>query len=205
MGNTILDRTGAPAYTWLLCLTCVCFILFYVFFQHSMVESLFNAPPVLPTISAHCFYYSKLDDSTFASESDEKLGRFVGIAKNVCGHFMTFKILTNDTKKIIFRSNVRSALDPNAKNLRLDPISGEMSIPVIIKSLHESDSRGNKKYQHTPSMPVFHPSDIIGRTFLMDPQQEDGQRLWARIVAAIEDHEGEIEGNPTQNQIPFFH
>jgi hypothetical protein len=150
-------------------------------------------------------YYSKLHDSTFASESDEKLGRFVGIAKNVCGHFMTFKILTNDTKKIIFRSNVRSALDPNAKNLRLDPISGEMSIPVIIKSLHESDSRGNKKYQHTPSMPVFHPSDIIGRTFLMDPQQEDGQRLRARIVAAIEDHEGEIEGNPTQNQIPFFH
>jgi hypothetical protein len=27
MGNTILDRTGAPSYTWLLCLTYVCFIL----------------------------------------------------------------------------------------------------------------------------------------------------------------------------------
>jgi hypothetical protein len=27
MGNTILNRTGAPAYTWLLCLMYVCFIL----------------------------------------------------------------------------------------------------------------------------------------------------------------------------------
>jgi hypothetical protein len=27
MGNTILDRTGAPSYTWLLCLAHVCFIL----------------------------------------------------------------------------------------------------------------------------------------------------------------------------------
>jgi hypothetical protein len=88
---------------------------------------------------------------------------------------MTFKILTDDTKKVIFRSNVRSALYPNAKNLRLDPISGEMSIPVvIIKSCHESDSSDNKEYHRTP-MPIFHPSDLVGKTFLMDPM-EDGQR-----------------------------
>jgi hypothetical protein len=106
------------------------------------------------------------------------LGRFVGIAENV-GHFTTFKILTDDTKKIIFRSNIRgSALDPKAKNLRLDPISGETSIPFIIKSRHESDSSDNKEYQRTPStMPIFHPSDLVGKTFLMDPPMEDEQRL----------------------------
>jgi hypothetical protein len=108
----------------------------------------------------------------------EKLGRFVGIAENV-GHFMrTFKILTGDTKKLIFRSNVRSALDPppsKAKNLCLDPLSGETSIPVIIKSCHKSDSSDNKEYQRTPSMPIFHPSDLVGKTFLMDPM-EDRQR-----------------------------
>jgi hypothetical protein len=44
---------------------------------------------------------------------------------------MTFKILTDDTKKVIFRSNARSALDPKAKNLRLDPLGGETSTPII--------------------------------------------------------------------------
>jgi hypothetical protein len=48
--------------------------------------------------------YYELDDSTFPSESREKLGRFVGIAEHV-GHFMTFEILTDDTNKVIFRSN----------------------------------------------------------------------------------------------------
>jgi hypothetical protein len=33
------------------------------------------------------------------------------------GHAMTFKILMDDTLKVIHRSNVRSALNPHAKNL----------------------------------------------------------------------------------------
>jgi hypothetical protein len=48
-------------------------------------------------------------------------------------------------------------------------------------------------------MPVFHPSDLAGKTFLMDPM-EDGHRHRARIVRAIEDHDGEIEDNPTRIQ-----
>ena len=38
---------------------------------------------------------------------------------------MTFKILTDDTKKITNRSNVRSAGLPLEYNLRLDPLCGE--------------------------------------------------------------------------------
>ena len=64
--------------------------------------------------------YYKLDDYHFPSKSRELRGRFVGIAENV-GHAMTIKVLTDDTKKIIYRSNVRSALDKRNPNLRLDP------------------------------------------------------------------------------------
>jgi hypothetical protein len=46
-------------------------------------------------------------------------------------------------------------------------------------------------------MPVFHPSDLVRKTFLMDPM-EDGQRHRARIVRAIEDQDGEIEDTPTR-------
>jgi hypothetical protein len=113
---------------------------------------------------------------------------------------MTFKILTDDTRKIIFRSNVRSALDPTTKNRRLDPLDGEISNPII-KSRHDSNESGldlndgeTQEYHH---MPVFDSSDLIGKTFLMDPQ-EDGQLFRARIVRAIEDHDGATAHNPSR-------
>jgi hypothetical protein len=101
MSNTVLDRTGAPAHTWLLCLMYVCFILNFT------VSSALNGgvpiqratgftndiSPLLRFCVSEPVYY-KLDDPTFPSESREKLGRFVGIAEHV-GHFMTFKILTD--------------------------------------------------------------------------------------------------------------
>jgi hypothetical protein len=63
-----------------------------------------------------CFHfcepaYYKFDDSDFPSDSHEKCGHFVGISESV-GHAMTFKILTDNTLKVIHQSNVRSALNP---------------------------------------------------------------------------------------------
>ena len=46
---------------------------------------------------------------------------------------MTFKILTDDTHKIIYRSNIRSAEDPDT-NLRLDLFDGEEPIAQFITS-----------------------------------------------------------------------
>jgi hypothetical protein len=36
---------------------------------------------------------------------------------------MTYKILTDDTRWIIYHSNIRLAADPNARNLHLDPLN----------------------------------------------------------------------------------
>jgi hypothetical protein len=52
-----------------------------------------------------CFHfwepvYYKFDNSDFPSDSHEKRGHFVGISESV-GHAMTFKILTDDTLKVI--------------------------------------------------------------------------------------------------------
>jgi hypothetical protein len=43
----------------------------------------------------------------------------VGISENV-GNFITFKILTDDTHKVIYHSNLCSARDPTAQNLLID-------------------------------------------------------------------------------------
>jgi hypothetical protein len=125
-------------------------------------------------ISPHlCFHfwepvYYKLDDSDFPSDSREKHRYFVGISESV-GHATTFKILTDNTLKVILQTNVRSALNPHAKNLQFDPLEpGNVATPII-KSRHDSADDG----EILPAMPVIDPSELIGHTFLMD--KEDRQ------------------------------
>jgi hypothetical protein len=160
--NTTLDRSGAPAYTWLLCLMYVCFLL-----NNTWCEAIDDIPIRMSMGSTNdirpllCFnfwkpVYYKLDDSDFSSDSHEKRGHFVGISESV-GHAMTFKILTDDTLKIIHQSNVRSALNPHAKNLQLDPLEpGDIATPIV-KSRHDSADDG----EILPPMPVIDPSELI--------------------------------------------
>jgi hypothetical protein len=48
-----------------------------------------------------------------------------------------------------------------------------------------------------PPPPISNPEDLIGRTVLMD-EQEDGPKFRGRIVEVIEDHESTVEENPTR-------
>ena len=118
--------------------------------------------------------YYKVDDSSFPSQSTEALGRFVGIADSV-GHALTFKVLTEDTKKVIYRSRIRSARDKSKQNLRVKPDIEEKP-PDILKSKNDHAGEG-------ATMPTFDAENLIGRTFLMPPN-DDGTRLRVKIVAA---------------------
>jgi hypothetical protein len=126
------------------------------------------------------------------------------------GHFMTYKILTDDTRRIIHRSNIRSAADPNARSLHLDPLNDEP--PEVIRSLRKASPASDHgedfslhsmeptdEHPYTESTPdpserpstgddtvIVDPQELLGRTFLMDTQ-EDGQRFRARIVEYISD------------------
>ena len=116
MGNTLLDHSGSPAYTWLLCLLYVCFLLNHTFSKHigtiPMQAATGSTPDISPLLRFQWWepVYFKEDDSDFPSDSREHRGQFIGISENV-GHIMTFKILTDDTLKIVHRSNVCSALE----------------------------------------------------------------------------------------------
>jgi hypothetical protein len=102
--NTNLDH---PAYTWLLCLMYVCFLL-----NNTWCEAVDDIPirmstgstnDITPLLFLHFWepVYYKLDNiSDFPSDSREKRGHFIGISKSV-RHAMTFKILTDDTLKVI--------------------------------------------------------------------------------------------------------
>ena len=88
---------------------------------------------------------------------------------------MTFKVLIDDTRKIIYRSNIWSALDLKGRNLRLDPINDDSKSPVIL-SRHDSPDHGEGSLPGGCPMPTSDPHDLIGRTFLL-PEQKDGQRF----------------------------
>ena len=121
-----MDWSGAPAYCWLLVLLYVCFIL-----NHLACESLGWKTPlqtlngVTPDISPILkfkfwdeVYYPvaeklKYDDKPhFPSQTEEAKGRWVGFGETV-GTRMTYKILTDDTKKIVYHSCVHLVDEKN--------------------------------------------------------------------------------------------
>ena len=110
----------------------------------------------------------------FPSETDEAKGRFVGFSESV-GDVLTYKILTDDTQKIIHRAYVRSALTTEECNLRLDPIGGE---PKPIAEIVKSTRYSTFSEPGRTSMITFKPDDLITRTYLTQPD-DDGQRFWA--------------------------
>jgi hypothetical protein len=112
----------------------------------------------------------------------------------------------DDTCRIIHHSNIRLVADPNARNLRLDPLNDQP--PEVIQSLRKASpvsDHGEDFSLHSmepadesPERPstgddtvIVDPQELLGCTFLMDTQ-EDGQRFRARIVECISDHESNV-------------
>jgi hypothetical protein len=144
--------------------------------------------------------YYLVDETTFPSKSKELHGQWVGVRENV-GHFMTYKILTDNTHRIIHRSNIRSVADPNSRNLRLDPRNDEP--PEVIWSLRKASPASDhgedfsihsmEPTDENPECPstgddtvIVNPQELLGCT------QEDGQRFRAHIVECISDHESNV-------------
>ena len=134
-------------------------------------------------------------DQNFPAESEESAGYWVGFGEH-CQDAMTHKILDHDTQKIIYRSAVRPKKS-STPNHRLAPHGGDVSASsdpsedkissgsplgspegssprqkaptVFIRSRDDENPSGSKP------MPTFDPSDLIGRTFLLPPE-ENGER-----------------------------
>jgi hypothetical protein len=119
----------------------VCFVLNNAFsevIQSTPLRQAYGTDNDISPMLYFSFYepvYYLVDETTFPSKSKELRGRWVGVSENV-GHFMTYKILTDDTRQIIHHSNIRSAADPNARNLRLEPLNDKP--PEVIWSLRKA-------------------------------------------------------------------
>lgn len=192
--NRVLDRTGAPGEFWLLCLQYVAGLL------NSMANKtlgwktpLSKLTGVTPDISAYLgfHFYQKVlyaVDNGWPSESKEKSGRWVGIAENV-GDALTYKVLTDDTKRIITRSAVRPRDDSINPNHRVTTVS-----PEVEKGTGRTVVQGYEDANGNGRAIQYDPDELIGRTFLQTGYmpEEVERRYIAEKIVEIENGEEKI-------------
>ena len=121
-----MNRSGAPANCWLLCLIFVCYLLNHIACTaldgRIPLLALTGITPEISIILLFTFYqpvFYATYDQNFPSESKERAGYWVGFGEH-CGDAMTHKILDHDTQKIIYRSAVRPKKS-STPNHRLTP------------------------------------------------------------------------------------
>ena len=219
--NTVMNTSGCPACCWLLCLQYICVILNHLASPTLQgicpVQALEGTTPDISFLLHFSFYepvYYRIDSSepdlNFPSSSNEKKGYWVGFADNQ-GDSLTWRILTEDTQKIIIRSGVRSALRTTT-NQRLASSSGEgttlpFPIPYPKQSSHSLPldpldastpnfeqfvkSQSGEDEDHPIPMANIDIPNLLGRSFLLPPE-DNGERHMAKIID-IDDHEQPLE------------
>jgi hypothetical protein len=203
--NRILDRSGAPPYTWFLCLQYVCYLLNHAYnntLQGIPLQLLTGVTVDISALLRFHFYqkvYYKSVDNGFPSDSVEVTGYIVGISEH-CGHALTYKVLNPSTLKVVYRSLLRPA-DIDDLNHRADSLDGESQDVIHGRTNMKNDLNELKHLTTMKNAPVIDPDDLIGRSFLLS-DQPDGNKSRACIVKLIEDHDHKVETN--KDRIKFL-
>ena len=221
----VMNRYLIPAYAWLLVLSYVCFVMNRTACESlgwkTPMELLTGQTPDISMIYRYELwedvYFSMYEDSTTLGEDDEYCGWFAGFSENV-GNSMTYKILCKETMTVIHRSVLRKASD--GRNARADlraqlslqergldlrglPLQGEakddkdVPIPIPVGTYIPTEPFRLSSVVDDKFMPMadFDPTDLIGRTYLCEPD-EDGNVHRAKIQELLDDHQRGLSANP---------
>ena len=219
--NTVMNTSGCPACCWLFCLQYICVVLNHLASPTLQgicpVQALQGTTPDVSFMLHFSFYepvyyriYYSEPDLNFPSFPCEKKAYWVGFADNQ-GDSFTWRILTEDTQKIIIRSGVRSALRTTT-NKRLASPSGEgttLPFPIPYPQQSENSLPLDPLDASTPNFEYFVKSqsgedennpihmanidipNLLGRSFLLPPE-DNGERHMAKIID-IDDHGQPLE------------
>ena len=216
-----MNTSGCTACCWLLCLQYICVVLTHLASPTLQgicpVQALEGTTPDISFLLHFSFYepvYYRIDSSepdlNFPSSSNEKKGYWVGFADNQ-GDSLTWRILTEDTQKIIICSGVRSALrtttnqhlaspsgegttlpfpipypQPSNNSLPLEPLDASTpNFEQFVKS-----QSGEDEDNPIPMANIDIPN-LLGRSFLLPPE-DNGERHMAKIIE-IDDHGQTLE------------
>ena len=140
--NTVMNTSGCPACCWLLCLQYTCVVLNHLASPTLQgicpVQALQGTTPDVSFLLHFSFYepvYYRIDSSepdlNFPSSSNEKKGYWVGFADNQ-GDSLTWRILTEDTQKIIIAFAVLSELQQTSLLHHLQGRGPHFLFPFLI-------------------------------------------------------------------------
>ena len=185
--NTIMNRSGAPADCWLLCMIHASYILNHLSCEalagNVPLGMLYGVSPDISILLLYTFYqpvFYATHNQSYPSASEERAARWVGFGEHV-GDALTHKLLDDDTKKILYRSAVRPS-DSAHPNKHLVSDGGESSQtpkPIVFVRSRQDDSQSATK-----PMAEYNPDGLIGRTFLL-PKNEQGEKLRATIKRKV--------------------
>ena len=219
--NTIMNRTGAPAYCWLLILQYVCYILNHISTSslggQVPLQVLYGITPDISIILLYTFYHPifyATHDQHFPSDSEERAGYWVGFAEH-CGDSLTHKVLDAETLRIIHWSALRPRTLKNPNKRLVDdggeedhqshekptkhPTPDPSDTPTVyIKSRHDDGPTSSKP------LPEFNPEDLVGRTFLLPPG-DNGERLRAKVTRKVVEDIEKADGERIQKLSYILH
>ena len=219
--NTVMSTSACPACCWLLCLQYFCVVLNHLASPTLQgicpVQALQGTTPDVSFMLHFSFYepvYYRIDsaepDLNFPSSSNEKKGYWVGFADNQ-GDSFTWRILTEDTHKIIICSGIHSALrattdqhlaspsgegttlpfpipypQQSKNSLPLDPL--DASTPNFEQFVKSQSGEDEDNPIHMANIDI---PNLLGRSFLLPPE-DNGERHMAKIID-IDDHGQPLE------------
>ena len=179
-----MNRSGTPADCWLLCMIHASYILNHLSCEGNVpLGMLYGASQDISIILLYTFYqpvFYATHNQSFPSTSEGRAARWVCFGEHV-GDALTHKLLDDDTKKILYRSDVTHS-DSTHPNRCLAPDGGESSQtpkPIIFVRSRQDDSQST-----TTPMAEYNPDSLVGRTFLLQ-KNEQGERLRATIKRKI--------------------
>ena len=209
--NTVMNTSGCLVCYWLFCLQYICVVLHHLASPTlqgiSLVQALQGSTPDISFMLHTSFYepvYYRIEfsepDFHLLSSSNEKKGYWVGFADNP-GDRLTWRILTEDTQKIIICSVIQSALRATTNQCLASP-SGEgtifpSSIPYpqqsknslpldpFDESTPNFEQFVNRQSGEDEDNPIHMANidipNLLGRSFLLPPE-DNGEHHMAKII-----------------------
>ena len=129
---------------------------------------------------------------SFPSKSNEKLGRWVGIAKNQ-GDVLTYLIMDDENGCVIPRSVVRSAVHTDDINLAPLYTGDEENSPGLPHIQSVTDLMPPEVDPKQVQLPTFSPAELLGRDFIF--KNSDGEPFKGKVIKRLNDLEGQNNEN----------
>jgi hypothetical protein len=137
-------------------------------------------------------YKSTSDNLSFLSESQERLGRIVGIAEHM-GDSPTLLVFDYITFPVVARSEHCSGLDSTTPNIS-SVQAPDGSTPTSRKTIKShTDSVAMDSPPSLFKLPRFSPDELLGKPFVRT--LDDGKSYRATVVRKIQDHDAENHAN----------